>query len=73
MTKSLIVALSEAKGPPLVKDIADLQDWTKKLAHIGANVDGALELAWRRGEHAGYLAGYADGKKGRKNKWRQPK
>lgn len=69
--KSLIVALSEAKGEPLVKDIADLQEWTKKMAHIGAQVDGALELAWRRGEHAGYVAGYNDAKKRKPNKWLQ--
>lgn len=69
--KSLIVALSEAKGEPIVPEIADLQDWTKKMAHLGSNMDGALELAWRRGEHAGYLSGYKDGKARRRNKWEQ--
>ncbi len=68
-TKSLIVALAEAKGEPLIPAIRDLQDWTKKLAHIGSNVDGALELAWRRGEHAGYLQGYADGEIHRASKY----
>lgn len=68
MVKSLVVALAEAKpvGHP---DIADLQDWTKKLAHTGRSIDGALELAYRRGEHAGYLAGYNDAKRKRKNKY----
>jgi hypothetical protein len=67
--KSLIVALSEAKGDPTIPEIANLQDWTKKMAVMGAEVDGALELAWRRGEQAGYLKGYSDAKRGRRNKW----
>jgi len=66
--KSLIVALAEAKVPGH-PGIEDLQDWTKKMAHLGKQIDGALELAHRRGEHAGYLKGYEDARRKRKSRW----
>jgi hypothetical protein len=68
MKKSLIVALAEAKGPGH-PGVEDLQDWTKKMAHLGRQIDGALELAHRRGQHMGYLQGYADGVGKRKSKY----
>lgn len=60
--KSLIVALAEAEAKP----------WTKKFAHIGSNIDGALELQWMRGFQAGYEQCMKDGKRATKARALQP-
>jgi hypothetical protein len=52
-TKSLIVALAEADAGP----------WTKRLAHVGSEIEGALQLQWMRGYQAGYERCLADGKR----------
>jgi hypothetical protein len=47
--------------------VADLRrPWANRL-RVDRQVCGAIELAFLRGEHSGYLAGYQDAKRGRKS------
>jgi hypothetical protein len=51
--KSLIVALAEA----------DAKEFTRRLAHLGSEIDGALILERMRGFQAGYEQCLRDGKR----------
>lgn len=52
--KSLIVALSEARVPSPHAAVEEFKHFTKRLALMGAQADGALELVYMRGFQAGY-------------------
>lgn len=52
--KSLIVALNEARVPSRYEAVELLKDFTKRLALVGAQADGALEVVYMRGFQAGY-------------------
>ena len=59
-------------NPNMPKGIQDLAgDLTGQLALLSSQMVGNLELAWRRGQHEGYLNGYKDAKGGKPNRWEQ--
>lgn len=52
------------------QNVADiLRKWDNRM-RLDREVLGAIELAYLRGEHVGYLQGYREAKAGRRNKWR---
>jgi hypothetical protein len=53
-------------------NIKDLQLKWNNRAKVDREVCGALDLAYMRGEHTGYLQGYNDCLKGKANKWAKP-
>jgi hypothetical protein len=75
--KSLIVALNEATQPSGVDAIRTLpersKDWTKRMALVGREMDGALELLFYRAYQAGYEACLKHGKRASKAKAMQPR
>lgn len=50
-------------------NVADLLNKWNNRHRLDRQVMGAIELAYLRGEHAGYLLGYKDAKAKRRNKW----
>lgn len=72
MTRSLIVALSEARRASEFEAVEGLKHFTKQLALIGSQADGALELVFMRGFQSGYEQALRDGKRASKGKALQP-
>lgn len=70
--RSLIVALSEARRPSNFEAVEPLKRFTQRLALIGSDADGALELVYMRGFQAGYEQALRDGKKATKAKALEP-
>lgn len=66
--KSLIVALAEARIPSPHAGVESLKQFTKQLAHIGAEADGALEVVYMRGFQAGYEQAMNDQRTGKLRK-----
>jgi hypothetical protein len=50
-------------------NVADLHKPFNNRMRFDRQACGAIELAFMRGEHSGYLEGYRDAKRGRKSKW----
>ena len=51
-------------------NVADLHRKFNNRNRLDRQACGAIELAYMRGEHSGYLKGYKDAKAGKKNKWK---
>jgi hypothetical protein len=54
----------------MTPNVADLLDKWNSRHRIDREVMGAIELAYMRGEHNGYLHGFKDAKRGRLNKFK---
>lgn len=64
-------AVNQDRNVFVSPNIADLHGPYNNRNRFDREVCGALELAFMRGEHSGYLEGYKDAKKGKRNKWDQ--
>lgn len=60
--KSLITALAEAHPDPEFEATAKVAVFTKRLAHVGREADGAISLVYYRGFQAGYEQAMRDAK-----------
>lgn len=57
----------------MTPNVGDLMDKWNSRHRVDREVMGAIELAYMRGVHNGYLDGYQDAKRGRPNKLREPR
>lgn len=61
--------LAEDRNTDINPAIDDLKRPYNNRNRFDRTICGAIELAFMRGEHSGYLKGYADCKAKRKSKW----